>query len=327
MGTVVAKRVWALALGFAGPLAAVGAGQADPEIVASIKPVHSLVAAVMEGAGEPALIVAGAGSPHAHNLRPSQARALERAEVIFWIGPGLEAFLAKPIATLGKRARVVELMETTGLTKRALRQGGVFDDDGHGGEPSAAGDAATGMAREGRDGSAGFNAHIWLDPQNAKAMVGEIERTLTAADPGNAAIYRANAEAVAGRLDGLTADIAAMLKPVSEARFIVFHDAYRHFEDRFGLAAAGALTVSPEVMPGVERVAAIREEAFAQGTICVFSEPQFEHKLVAVVSEGSGAKSGVLDPIGVAIDDGSELYFTLLRDMASSLRDCLDPGS
>ncbi len=321
---MVANHLLALGFGLTVWLASVTAGKAEPVVVASIKPVHSLVAAVMEGAGEPALIVAGAGSPHAHTLRPSQARALELADVIFWIGPGLEAFLTKPMATLGQRANVVELMQIPGLAKRALRVGGVFDDDG---EPSGADRDTTRTVPKGSDGAAGFNPHIWLDPHNAKAMVRGIEATLSDADPANSAIYRANAEAVATRLDDLTADIADMLLPVSQGRFIVFHDAYRHFEDRFGLAAAGSLTVSPEVMPGVARVAEIRKTVLALDAVCVFSEPQFQPGLVSVVSEGSGARSGVLDPMAIAIDEGPDLYFKLIRDMASSIRACLDPGS
>ena len=89
------------ALGFAMLPLSSAQSLAEPQVVASIKPVHSLVAAVMEGVGTPDLIVGGAASPHAYALKPSQAKSLEEADLIFWIGPELESFLEKPIETIG----------------------------------------------------------------------------------------------------------------------------------------------------------------------------------------------------------------------------------
>ncbi len=104
---------------------------AAPKVVASIPPVHSLVAGVMEGVGEPTLLVPGGGSPHAYNLRPSQARSLSDADVIFWVAPTLEGFLVKPLKALPRGARVVELSELPGLTLLPARVGGAWDDHGH----------------------------------------------------------------------------------------------------------------------------------------------------------------------------------------------------
>jgi zinc transport system substrate-binding protein len=166
-----------------------------------------------------------------------------------------------------------------------------------------------------------------LDPVNAKAMVHEIEEALVEADPDNAARYEANADAVSARLDALIADVSSELEPVKGKGFIVFHDGYQYFENRFGITASGSITVSPEVMPGAERITEIRERVQELGAACVFAEPQFEPKLVSTVIEGTNARSGTLDPLGAGLEDGAELYFQLIRNMSTSIKTCLTEAS
>jgi zinc transport system substrate-binding protein len=165
--------------------------------------------------------------------------------------------------------------------------------------------------------------HLWLDPQNAAAVVGVIETTLAEADPANAGAYKTNAEAMRGRLAALSAEIEAQLEPVKGKPFIVFHDAYQYFENRFGMPAAGSITVNPEVMPGAERLTEIRRRIADTGAACVFAEPQFEPRLVQTLIEGTGAKAGVLDPEAGALDEGADLYFAMMRGISASLSSCL----
>ncbi|HDZ73057.1 MAG TPA: zinc ABC transporter substrate-binding protein [Aurantimonas coralicida] len=290
---------------------AADAGSA-PAVVASIKPIHSLVAGVMEGVGEPMLIVQGAGSPHTYRMKPSEAAALQSADVVFWAGAYLEAFLVKPLATLGADARNVELVDAPGVERLPLREGGAFETDAH--EDENADEAAHDEA---------FDTHVWLDPVNAKAMVGAIEATLAAVDPAHAETYAANADKLEARLDGLIATIAGNLADVKGRPYIVFHDAYQYFERRFAMPAAGSITVSPETPPGARRIAELQAKVKAVGATCVFAEPQFEPALVDVVIEGTEAKADVLDPEGAALKDGPELYFELIGNLAASLKDCL----
>jgi len=365
-------------------LASVTAVQADVNVVTSIKPVHSLVAAVMQGVGTPDLIVQGAGSPHTYALKPSQAKQLQEADLVFWMSHDLEAFLEKPIEGIATKATSVLLTESHGLTKLTFREGGAFDSHGHDehddhkdhddhseekhddhgqddhaeekqddhghddhaedkhddhGHDDHAGDKHDDHGHDDHDdhaeekhddhddhddhGHEGFDPHVWLDPLNAKAMVHEIEEALSEADPDNAAAYAANAESVMGRLDNLVAEIDAELQPVKGRRYVVFHDAYQYFETRFGVSAVGSITVSPEILPGAERVSELQEKVRSLDATCVFSEPQFEPKLVATVTENTNAGTGVLDPLGAAIDDGPDLYFTLIRNMARALKECL----
>ncbi|WP_322988721.1 zinc ABC transporter substrate-binding protein [Hoeflea sp.] len=343
------RTVAAVATAFSLSLLSLTPASAEPRVVASIKPVHSLVAAVMEGVGTPELIVGGAASPHSYALKPSQAQALENAELIFWVGPNFETFLEKPIETIAKNAHTITLMEAEGLHKLPFRAGGAFeahvhsdgDTDGHdvhdhdsdGHEDHAQADADTDHdhadANHDADGHdddhdhGGYDAHVWLDPANAKAFVAAISAALANADPANAAAYAANAHATNAKLDALGDEVEDILAPVHDKHFIVFHDAYQYFEKRFNIEAAGSITVNPDVRPSAERLTGIRDKVRELDAVCAFSEPQFESRLVDVAVEGSNARPAVLDPLGATLTDGPELYFDLIRELATSMRDCL----
>ncbi|MBB4264854.1 zinc ABC transporter substrate-binding protein [Roseospira visakhapatnamensis] len=334
---------------------------ADPiGVVASIKPIHALVAAVMGDVGTPHLIVKGGASPHTASLRPSDAAALESADVVVWVGPTLERFLVGPVETLGDTAASLRLETLDGLTRLPMRLGGPFEKHVHGHDHDHDHDhdhAATHDTHDhGHDHAATHDTHdhghdhaathdddhhhdhdheaappadradphLWLDPVNARVMVAAIADTLAEADPTHAETYRANAAATIARLDTLVADLSAELAPVADVPFVVFHDAYQYFEHRFGVRAVGSVVVSPETSPGAARLADIRDRLRDQGAVCVFAEPQFEPRLVRVVVEGTEARAGVLDPLGADLPAGPDFYERLIRGLADSLRACLE---
>ncbi len=301
-------------------------------VVVSIKPLHSIVSAVMQGVGEPKLIVQGAGSEHVYSLKPSDAEAIEHAKVIFWAGPAMETFLDKPIDTLGEGAKVVALGDADGLTRLKFREGGPFEahDHGHEGHDHAHDDKkhdhAAVASEAGHDhdhGHGEYDLHFWLDPQNGKVLAADIAKTLGASDPEHAAQYEKNARDYGEKIDALTREIASELEPVKDKPFIVFHDAYQYFENRFGVKAAGSITVSPEKAPGAARIKEIHDKIKSLGATCVFSEPQFEPKLVKTVIDGTEARTGILDPLGAELKDGPDLYPQLIRNLADSLKTCL----
>ncbi|NGP17386.1 zinc ABC transporter substrate-binding protein [Devosia aurantiaca] len=299
-------------------LASTSLATAAPQVVASTKPIHSLVSAVMAGVAEPALIVKGAASPHTYSLRPSDAAALESADIVFWTGHGMELFLADALETLSTNAETVELSEAPGISLLPIREGGAFEAHEHEEHDHEEHDHDDhDHAHEEGD------MHFWLDPQNAELMVTEIARVLSDADPENAATYRANAETEIAALGALEAEIDATLLPVKDKPFLVFHDAYQYFEARFGLAVAGTVTVSPEAMPGAARIDALRLKVGELGATCVFAEPNFEPAIVTTIVEGTEARAGTLDPEGSALTEGPNLYPELLRGLAAGLVDCL----
>ena len=321
---------------------------AAPDVVVSIKPIHSLVSAVMGEVGKPELLLKGASSPHDYALKPSQAAQLQEADLIFWVGDDLEAFLKKPLETIGANARSVEMIKTSGLVRHEFRDSHeehaheehAEDDHGHDDhahEEHAEGehghvDHAHEETRAGHDGLGhdghghahdGDDPHIWLDPENAHVMAEAIAEALAEADPGNAEVYQANAAALASRLDELTGEVGAKLALVKGRQYAAFHDAYQYFEKRFGLGTAIAVTLSPEVAPGAARIGEVREAIGKLGKVCVFSEPQFEPKLIATVTEGTSARTGQIDPLGANLEAGPNLYFSLIQSVADTFSDCL----
>ncbi len=284
------------------------------EVVASIQPLHSLVAGVMEGVGEPTLLIKGAGSPHGHGLRPSDARALERADLVFWIGAELESFLSPTLHALVDPERVV------GFTARShevrllpQRRAGAWEADAH-----SDGDHVE---------AAGIDPHIWLDPDNAVAIARIAAQALSAVDPANGKRYRANAARVAARIEALDREIAAALAPVRAVPYAVFHDGYRYFEAHYVLNPVGSVSVSPEQPPGAKRLSQIRNKIKDLGVRCVFSEPQFNPALVDTLVAGTSARSGQLDPLGARLEPGPAAYFTMMRGLARSLLGCLSDPS
>ena len=314
--------------------------ETDIQVVTSIKPVHSLASAVMDGVGEPHLLMRGAGSPHEFKLRPSDAAMLEEAAVIFLIDERMEATLVRPIGTLARDARVVALTQAKGLVRRPLREGGAFEDD-HNHQHDEPGDHERDQDdvhehdhdhgdvhshHEDDHDSAAFDLHVWLDPVNAWAMARMMAEVLSEADPANAAVYQENVQELLHRLDDLTEEIDEQVAPVRGQPFIVFHDAYRYFEDRFGLAAMGSAVVSEERSPGVRRIRELREKVRQLGVTCVFSEPHFDQRLVTTIIEGTAIRSGTADGLGVDVENGPELYFTMLGNLAASFSGCLAPA-
>ena len=317
-----------------------------PRVVASIKPVEALVAAVMGDLGTPDLLVKGTASPHSYSLRPSDAAALQQADIIFWTGHQFEVFLEDALGTLAPNALAVALGEAPGITLLPVREGGAFeghdhaahaehDHDDHDSHDHDSHDheahddhAGHDHAADAHDAHAGhdhgeMDMHTFLDPANAKAMVDLIETTLAKADPDNAAVYAQNAAAERLALDALIATVTARLEPVRGRPIIVFHDAYQNFEARFGLNVVGSVTVSPENLPGADRIAEIRDKLKTLEAACVFAEPNFDARIVDVLVEGTSARTGTLDPEGASLEPGPRLYDRLILGLADGLLACL----
>lgn len=289
---------------------------AAPRVVTSILPVHSLVAEVMDGVGEPQLLIGANASPHDYALKPSDARALSEAELVVWVGEGLETVLKQPLRSLSAHAQVLELSTAEGMQLLPSRKGGVWEMDGHG------------ESREGHEHAHGeIDTHLWMSPENARRIVRIVATRLSDLDPVNAAQYRSNAKAMERRISELEVSLREQLTPVTESSYIVFHDAYHYFEEAFGLHPAGAIAVSPDRRPGAKRIVEIRQAIKDSGVRCVFSEPQFRPAIVEVILEGSGARHGVLDPLGSTLPPGKGQWFALMQGLADDLVACLSGSS
>jgi zinc transport system substrate-binding protein len=311
---------------------------AELKVVTSIKPIHSLASYLMDGVGKPDLIVDGYASPHGFSMKPSHAQILQNADIVFWVGEGMENFLEKPLNSIAKKAEKIELMEIKGLNVLKFRERNIFDDhddhdhDGHAKKKKDDHDdhGHDGHAKKKKDdhddhgheghGHGEYDAHIWLDPINAKAILNEMVEHLIENDPKNEAKYKNNLDKALKDIDKMTIDVMTELN--NSVSSIVFHDAYQYFEKRFNVKILGAFTVNTDVMPGAEQLTEIREIIEHDKVACVFSEPQFNPDIIKAVAKDMNIKTGVVDPLGATLDPGKDLYFDLIRNMSASFKGC-----
>ena len=328
---------------------------AEIKVVASIKPIHSLASYLMDGVGKPDLIVDGYASPHGFAMKPSHAKILQNADIIFWVGEDIENFLEKPLNSIAKKAEKIELMEIKGVTKLKFRERNIFDEHDHGHKEDDHDDHAKkeddhddhdhdkeghkkddhddhdhdkeGHKKDdhddhGHEGHAHgeFDPHIWLDPMNAKVILSEMAEHLIEIDQKNASKYKANLNKAHKDLDNLTKKVKSELN--KDFKSIVFHDAYQYFEERFGVNILGAFTVNTDVMPGAEQLAEIREVIEHDKVSCIFSEPQFNPDIIKAVAKDTNVATGVIDPLGATLDPGKNLYFDLIKNMSNSFKGC-----
>ena len=292
--------------------------QAEIKVVASIKPIHSLVSYVMDGVGTPNILVDGSSSPHSFQLKPSHAKMLQDADIVFWIGEDLESFLETPLSSIATNAAKITLMELDDIELLKFREKHIFDK--HDDHEEHAEEQAEHEDHHDEHNHGEFDIHFWLDPEIAKVMVKSITRELSDIDVANKSIYKANALKAIGELDELIE--ATKLKINKDASYVVFHDAYQYFEQRFGIEVLGALSVNPEILPGAKQLAEIREVIEHENVKCIFSEPQFNPSIAKTIAADMDVKAAVLDPLGAELEPGKDLYFDLIGDMALSFESC-----
>lgn len=316
------------------------------QVVTSIRPIHSLVEYVSQGNAEVTNLVPANASPHNYSLKPSDAQQLQNADVIFWIDEHLETFLAKAIETLPQNAVPIALAEQPGinvLDARALNL--AQHDDDHKDEAHAHDDEHADHDHEdthdhddehheehsehdGHDEHEGHDhgahdLHIWLDPENAKTIVSIIKYTLADMDPENALQYHANANELIEELDRLIESTSLQLATVKDKRFVTFHDAYQYYEKRFDIQNVGVVTLSPDIKPGAKRLKELKEALNENNIACIFSEPQFDAKLVNLAIEGTNVQTAELDPLGANLEAGATLYLDLINQLTTGFVDCL----
>ena len=301
--------------------------KADLKVVTSIKPIHSLASYIMDGVGSPGLIVDGYNSSHSFQLKPSHAKMLEQADIIFWIGEDLENFLEKPLATIAKKAEKIELLEIKGIKKLKFRERNIFeeheghDDHGDDAKKEEHDDHGHDAKKEEHDDHEGhghgeYDPHIWLDPINAKVILNEITEHLIENDSKNASTYKSNLAKAISEIDKLIIDV--ITETNTDLSYVVFHDAYQYYENRFNVNILGAMTVNPDVMPGAEQIHEIHEVIEHDNVSCILSEPQFNPDIIKSIAKDTSVKTGVLDPLGANLKPGKDLYFDLIRNMSAS---------
>lgn len=353
--------------------------QAAPKVAVDIAPLHSLVSQVMEGVDEPKLLIPAEATPHHYTLKPSQARALANADLVFWMGEDFTPWLEKSIANVASSATSIEALHIKGTTTYAFREGATFEAHEHHDEHEEKGhdehehhddhkekghdehehhddhkqkghdehehhddhkekghdehehhddhkerghdehehhDDHHGHDHEGED------PHAWLDPENAKVWVKYIAQVLAQKDPENAKLYQANATKTVKQLDALIHSTEHELESLHGLKFIVFHDAYQYFERRFNMIASGSISINDAQTPSPARIQEVKDTVNKLGVTCIFTEPQFNARMVENVFTDGKVTIAVMDPLGASIPEGKGHYSALIKQMANSLKQC-----
>ena len=318
-----------------------------PKVTVDIAPVHSLVSSVMKGVGKPDLIIPAGASPHEYQLKPSNAKSLEDADVVFWIGEDLTPWLEKGLESLAKDASITSLLGVDGIELLSFREGALFeahdhgdhddhddhgkkkhdDHDDHDHGKKKHDDHKDHDDHDDHDGHEGHahgehDPHAWLSPKIAKVWLNSIAAKLSEVDPDNAATYFSNAKSARDNIDALVSEVNSILDPIREKKFVVFHDAYQYFEKDFGISASGAISLGDASDPSPARLAEIRKRVVDEAVECVLAEPQYKQGLVKAVVEGTNANTAVIDPLGVKLETGPSLYENLIRNLATNLAKC-----
>jgi len=299
-------------------LMAPGIARAEaPNVVVSLKSLHSLVSAIMSGVGTPLLLLDRPVSPHAARLRPSQARAIARADLVVWIGGPMETFMRPSMANRKQPDSAVTVLNLPGLQKHAARAGGIWperhQDKDHGHDHDHDHELKPGAA----------DPHVWLSTINAAVIADGVMSILVRIDPPRAATYKANHKALLTRLDNLTMDLKKLLGPVAKNRYVALHDAFQYFEEQFGLSPLGALSPTAGTSPGARRLSNLRAQMSRQNVRCIASDPFAASAYIETLQEGTEARVVALHPDGMNLTPGPDQYAAMMRQNATALASCL----
>lgn len=299
----------------------VASAQAEVRVLTSIKPLQLIAAAVQDGIGEPEVLLPPGASPHHYALRPSDVRRVRDADLLYWIGPDMEAFLPRVLSSRDKPQ--VAVQDLPGMTLRHFGDSHGHDEHEHEHEHEhePAGNDL-GHDHDHRPGS--LDAHLWLAADNARVIAARMAADLAKLDAANAARYAANLQAFEARLDALDGRIRPQLAALQGKPYFVFHEAFDYFEAAYGLKHAGVFSVLTEVQPGARHVAAMRKTLQQAGPSCVFSEPPLRPRLAETLSAGLPVKLAELDALGGALPVNATGYEQLLENLAGGLSECLN---
>jgi len=305
------RSIWLILL-FLVVLRSLPALAEPPRVLVSIAPLHSLVAQVMAGVGQPELLYQASQSPHSSAMTPSQLKAVTRAELLLWVGPELETALARLLPRLSENARAFDLHDYDASMLLLPMRDNLFTAVGAG--------HGHGHGHDHGD----LDPHIWLSIANAQAFVDFVVARLEELDPQNAEIYQANADDTAAKLSRLAKTVEQRLNLSRNTPYIVFHDGFQYFDEEQGLNGLGALVLNPDIPPGPRTVSRLRDLAAPLERVCLFQEPQFSERWLSPLVAGlEQASLGVIDPLGSLSEPGPGLYSDMMLRLANDLAACL----
>lgn len=273
-------------------------------IVTSIKPIGLITAAIADQVDEVKIIVPNGGSPHQYALKPSDVLAINSASLIIWISPELEGFMI-PYTKNIKDKPIIEISSLE--TVKPLQQ--FAKDHDH--------------KQDSKHHHGKYDMHVWLSPEIANQTALAIYNQLLKIYPEKEQVLRKNLSDFEIELQQTTKTVANNLNKVENSGYFVFHPAYGYFESNFNLKNLGSITLNPSVQPGVKTVLDIQNKIKEEHAVCIFSEPQFDARILNKIVENSDVKIGILDPLGIDVPFNQKGYFQLLLNLSNRLKQCL----
>ena len=306
-------------------------------VISTIQPINSLVSAVIGNTGKSITIIPSEQSPHDFKLKPSDVKVLQNSNVIFYVSNHLENSITKVFKNLPKNIKLINLMEESGVNHLAIRDNDAWERHDHHGHDDHDDHDKHGKKHDDHDDHDKHgkkhddhddhekedDVHVWLSPDNAIKIVQKVNKVLSLYFPENSKIYNDNTTKFIDKIRNLKMELVKELSPIKNKPYIVFHDAYQYFEKTFELNAVGSVALEGDIASSPKQISIIKDKIVKSKASCVFQEPQFDSKLVKIVVEGTDAKIGTLDPLGVNISENKDFYLQLLTNMTKSLKECL----
>lgn len=292
------------------------AASAQANVLTTVKPLGFIAEAIGQGVTQTDVLLPVSASPHDYSLKPSDAQQLQSAELVVWVGGGMESFLTKSVNKLPKE-KVLTLAEVPAIktivdaTKKEDHDEHDHDHHHH----------HHGHDHDGHDHSKDW--HIWLSSDAAVLTAEQIADRLSAQYPDKKVKIAENLAQFKANVEAKKAQIKAQLAPMKGKGFYTFHEAYGYFEKAYDLHSLGSFTINPTVAPGAKTLGKIKEHIAEHKAVCLFAEPQFTPKVVQSLSKGTDTKVGQLDPLGAKIEMSANAYPEFLQGLADEFSQCL----
>ena len=271
-----------------------------PDVLVTLKPLHSLVSALMLDIGEPGLLLDNLQSPHDYSMKPSDRRRINQADIIIYASADIESFIPAIQNSLPQQ-KFIKLTNIPGLKLLETR---AFDSHA-------------------QQHNHHIDGHIWLSIDNAIIISQYLSNEFIKQDPLNSERYRTNSNKQISKLRQLKKDIQQQVLPLRNQAFLMFHDAFQYFENEFQLSSGMFVTTSPDHKPGIRHILKLKQKIQQQNIRCIFYEPPHIPKIIQTLTEGSKIQLIPLEPLGIKYEMGNEQYFKLLSDISYNLYNCL----
>jgi len=280
--------------------------QSTPNVVVSIKPIHSIVTALMEGVSSPQLLLESSDSAHTFHLKPSQLNLLSNADLVITIGDGFETGLKKTLGNIKDGSHIIA-SEIDGLHLYHFRNADTNE-----------------MDKDEKDKHTDNDLHLWLDIDNMQKTAQYISEQLIKIDPNNSNTYETNLIKIHSRLNKLKSELQQQLEPFRSERYAIYSDTLQYFEKSFHFQKPVIITPYHGARLSIHRTLEARKKMKDLKIKCLLYGPESTSKKVNVLSEGLPIKALRIDILGAKLNAGSDQYFNLMKGLSSQLVKCLE---